>query len=72
MISDGYVVSLRTAVLRVLDEMDDFFKDLGFEVYDIIKYQVDKFANDDSRYAVRVKKEYGDGFVRNGLLKTLS
>jgi glutamate--cysteine ligase len=72
MISDGYVVSLRTAVLRVLDEMDDFFKDLGFDVYDIIKYQVDKFANDDSRYAVRVKKEYGDGFVRNGLLKTLS
>ncbi len=72
MITDGYVVSLRTAVLRLLDEMDDFFKDLGFDVYETIKFQVDKFANDDSRYAVRIKNEYGDGFVRNGLLKTLS
>ena len=41
-------------------------------VKDIIMYQVDKFARDDKRYAVRIKEEYGDGFVRNGLIKTLS
>lgn len=67
----GEVYSATDAALHVLELMENFYasfqEDYTDDVMEIIEFQKDKFVNQESRYAWRVKHTYCNSFVRKGL-----
>jgi hypothetical protein len=47
--------------------MRAFFSEYPEEVRDNVEYQMDKMTDEGKRYAVQVRKAYGEHFVRRGL-----
>ncbi|MBQ9028356.1 MAG: hypothetical protein IJ110_06270 [Lachnospiraceae bacterium] len=69
-------MELRAAALCVIGKMEAFFAEVGEpfglsegvrEAKAVLAYQRRKFEVPEARYAFRVRKEYGEGFVEKGL-----
>ena len=61
-------LSLREATLRVLGQMERFYRDIDSQKADVISYQQKKMTDADHyRYADLVKRKYADGFVSKTL-----
>ena len=59
---------IREAALEVLREIERFFAPLtNGEVQKLIQYQKEKITDPDRRYAARIRKAYGDSFVKRGM-----
>ena len=67
MLEDDRVLSVREAALKVLNEMQEFFGDLGVDADVIIDHQKKKLLVKGERYAERVREAFADGFVKKGL-----
>jgi glutamate--cysteine ligase len=63
----SYSGSVRETGISILEHMRAFFGDFPEEVRDNVEYQMDKLTDEDKRYAVQVRKAYGEYFVRRGL-----
>lgn len=61
------------AAERMIEELGGFYRDFPDEVQSVISFQKDKFLDGENRYAWRVKREFGDDFVKKGIqhMKTL-
>ena len=59
--------SVRETAICILESMRAFFGEFSIEVRDNVEYQMDKMTDESKRYAVQVRREYGEGFVRRGL-----
>lgn len=66
-VPNGEVYSVEQAALNVIGFMEDFFTGFPQDVQDCLAYQKQKFIDSDNRYANRILKEYGEGFVNKGL-----
>lgn len=61
-------VPVRDAVMEFLDKMEEFFASFGKEnIMRSIAYQREKILCPEKRYAVRVKKEFRQDYVKHGL-----
>lgn len=65
---DGTVCSAIDAALSVLSQMQEFYKGYPKEISDVLAFETAKFMDQENRYAYRVRKEFGGGFVKKGLL----
>lgn len=62
------MIPIHDAALEVLHAMEIFYESLGKgEVTDCIAYQEEKVLYPTRRYASRIRKEYGHGYVEKGL-----
>lgn len=67
-VPNGEIYSVANASLKVIGFMKDFFRDASEEIHEILDYQEKKFTDPDNyRYAWRVRRDFGDGFVEKGL-----
>lgn len=53
--------------MDVLEQMARFFRDFPAEVNDVLAFQRAKFEDAENRYAWKIRKQFGGGFVENGL-----
>lgn len=64
---DGRIYSVAHAALKVIDRMKEFYDGLSLDVDEILQFEYEKFTDADNRYAWRIRKQFGDGFVKKGL-----
>ena len=68
---DGPSCSFAAAALRAIDQMDQYFRDCGDEVYRQVKaclaFQRSKFEEQENRYPWMIRERFSDGFVNKGL-----
>ena len=64
---NGDSYSFVTAAKIMIERMRAFFRANAYEVGDLLDYEYAKFDDSDNRYAFRVRKEFGNAFVKNGL-----
>ncbi|MCD8155180.1 MAG: hypothetical protein LUF78_10960 [Clostridiales bacterium] len=63
----GGLVGIRRAALQLLDEMEASFGVLNGETFDCLSFQREKVENPDRRYAVQVRRSYGQNYMEKGL-----
>lgn len=64
---DGELYSVAHAALKVIDMMKEFYGGLSLDVDEILQFEYEKFTDADNRYAWRIRKQFGDGYVKKGL-----
>ena len=64
---NGEVYSVADAGRKVIGFMREFYHGFPQEVFDILDFEEEKFIDPDKRYAWQIRKQFADGFVRNGL-----
>lgn len=64
---DGSAHSVVKAGKKVIDAMEKFYADFGSVVHDCLAFQRQKFEDPRTRYAWKIREEYGQGFVARGL-----
>lgn len=64
---DGKIDSVAHAALKVIDRMKEFYDGLSFDVNEILQFEYEKFTNADNRYAWKIRKQFGNGYVKKGL-----
>ena len=52
---------------RIIERMEEFYADFGESVHDCLSFQRRKFEEPESRYAWKIREQYGQGFVARGL-----
>ena len=67
-VPNGEVYTVTQAALNVLDFMQDFYQDASPEILNVLDFQRQKFLNPENRYAWQVRRNFGDGFVKKGLV----
>lgn len=63
---DGTACSVVKAAKRIIDAMEAFFDDFGTSVHECLAFQRLKFEDPHTRYAWKIREEYGQGFVARG------
>lgn len=64
---DGELYSVAHAALKVIDMMKEFYGGLSLDVDEILHFEYEKFTDADNRYAWKIRKQFGKGFVKKGL-----
>ena len=64
---DGEVTSVANAALKVLDRMEEFYRDFPDSVREVLDFEREKFIDGDNRYAWKIRRAYDGGFVKKGL-----
>lgn len=64
---DGSIYSVAKAALKVIDCMRVFYREQEMDVEEILQFQYNKFAEAENRYAWKIRKQFGDGYVKRGL-----
>lgn len=64
---DGRIYSVANAALRVIERMKEFYGGLSLDVEEILQFEYEKFTDADNRYAWRIRKQFGGGYVKKGL-----
>ena len=47
--------------------MKEFYGGLSLDVEEILQFEYEKFTDADNRYAWRIRKQFGGGYVKKGL-----
>lgn len=55
------------AALYTLDRMKEFYGRLSLAVDEILQFEYEKFTDAENRYAWKIRKQFGDGYVKKGL-----
>ncbi|MBQ9608081.1 MAG: hypothetical protein IJV15_01390 [Lachnospiraceae bacterium] len=74
-IPDNKTMWVADAACEFLLRMKSFFNEIdidnseenGLKISDVIDYQIAKFEDAENRYAWKIRKQFGDGFVEKGL-----
>ncbi|MDE6435815.1 MAG: hypothetical protein K2L07_16515 [Lachnospiraceae bacterium] len=64
---DGEIYSVAHAALKVIEMMKEFYGGLSLDVDEILQFEYEKFTDADNRYAWKIRKHFGDGYVKKGL-----
>ena len=64
---DGRIYPVAHAALKVIDMMKEFYGGLSLDVDEVLQFEYGKFTDADNRYAWRIRKQFGNGFVKKGL-----
>lgn len=63
----GEINSVAHAALKVIGIMKQFYNRLSLDVDEILQFEYEKFTDADNRYAWKIRKQFGDGYVKKGL-----
>ncbi|MCD7884887.1 MAG: hypothetical protein LUI87_14465 [Lachnospiraceae bacterium] len=66
-VPNGELYSVAHAARNVIGFMRDFYRDYPKEIQEILDFEDAKFVNPENRYAWKVRKQFGNGFVKKGL-----
>lgn len=64
---EGEIDSVAHAALKVIGMMREFYRGLGTGVDAVLQFEYDKFTDAENRYAWKIRKRFGDGYVKKGL-----
>ncbi len=64
---DGEIYSVAHAALKIIEKMKEFYGGILLDVDEVLQFEYEKFTNADNRYAWRIRKQFGDGYVKKGL-----
>ena len=64
---NGKVYSVADAGLKVLGFLKEFYRDFPAEVRAVLDFEEAKFLDPENRYAWKIRRRFGGGFVRKGL-----
>ena len=64
---NGETYSVAHAALKVIEMMIEFYSGLSLDVDEILQFEYEKFTDADNRYAWKIRKQFGNGFVKKGL-----
>ena len=64
---NGETYSVAQAALKVIEMMKEFYSGLSLDVDEILQFEYEKFTDADNRYAWKIRKQFGNGFVKKGL-----
>lgn len=60
---------IKDAALQILSDMEEFYQKFDVSCrLDMIHYQREKVLDPEKRYAVRIRREFGKGYVKKGLV----
>lgn len=63
----GKIYSVANAALAVIDKMKEFYHKLDFDVEEILQFEYEKFTEAENRYAWKIRKQFGNGYVKKAL-----
>ena len=69
--TEGISIPLNRALDSVLREMEEFYKDSSKVTLSVLQSQREKIKDENKRYAVRVRKEYGENYIHSGLQRAV-
>ena len=64
---NGETYSVAHAALKVIERMKAFYSRLSLDVDEILQFEYEKFTDADNRYAWKIRKQFGNGYVKKGL-----
>ena len=67
LLPDGAVCPVADAALQVLERMEAFYRDFPEEPREVLSFQRAKFEDAENRYAWKIRRAYGGGFVKKGM-----
>lgn len=66
-VPNGERYSVVDAALNVIGFMEEFYRGFPDDVQEILAFEKEKFLDPEKRYAWKIKNEFKDGYVKNGL-----
>lgn len=63
----GELYSVASAALKVIDRMKEFYRELHIDVDEVLQFEYEKFTEAENRYAWKIRKQFGDGYVKKAL-----
>lgn len=66
-VPNGEVYSVATAAIRVLEEMEAFYRDFPQEIQHVLAFEKAKFLAPENRYAWKIRAQFSGGFVEKGM-----
>ena len=66
-VPNGEVYSVATAAIRVLERMEEFYRDFPEEIQDVLQFEKAKFLDPENRYAWKIRAQFSGGFVEKGM-----
>ena len=67
LLPDGAVCPVADAALQVLERMEAFYRDFPEDLREVLAFQRAKFEDAENRYAWKIRRAYGGGFVKKGM-----
>ena len=64
---EGETDSVAHAALKVIDRMKEFYSKLQIDVEEILQFEYEKFIDAENRYAWKIRKQFGNGYVKKAL-----
>ncbi|MDE6698126.1 MAG: hypothetical protein K2J91_01425, partial [Lachnospiraceae bacterium] len=64
---EGETDSVAHAALKVIDRMKEFYSKLQLDVEEILQFEYEKFIDAEKRYAWKIRKQFGNGYVKKAL-----
>lgn len=64
---DGEICSVADAALRTIERMGEFYRGLSLDVDGVLQFEYEKFTDAEQRYAWKIRKQFGGGYVKKGL-----
>ncbi len=64
---DGEICSVAHAAGNVIDRMKAFYDGFSPDIEEILQFEYEKFMDAENRYAWKIRKQFGDGYVKKGL-----
>ena len=64
---EGKIYSVAHAAIKIIDRMKEFYSSLSLDVDAILQFEYEKFTDADNRYAWKIRKQFGNGYVKKGL-----
>lgn len=64
---NGEMYSVVNAALKVIDMMKEFYSGLHLDVNEILQFEYEKFTEAENRYAWKIRKQFGSGYVKKAL-----
>ncbi len=63
----GEIYSVANAALKVIEMMKEFYSKLNLNVDEILQFEYEKFTEAENRYAWKIRKQFGNGYVKKAL-----
>ena len=64
---DGENYPVVEAAVRVIGRMQEFYRELGLDVQDVLEFEMKKFVDGGNRYAWKIREQFQEGYVKKAL-----
>lgn len=64
---EGEIYSVAHAALKIIGMMKEFYSGFSPGVDEVLQFEYEKFTDADNRYAWKIRKQFGGGYVKKGL-----